>query len=103
MYRSHPGIEKKLSRDLDFLQTVAKYAIRHLLLIEILLMVQCKVQGDQLNISVCLWQNKLEVTCPVYVKLYSSIRWTSTFLQGTRKTRSCLPGHPVLPGAGPDV
>ena len=29
------------------------------------------------------------------VHVYNSVHWTSHFLQGTRKTRSCLTGHPV--------
>ena len=37
-----------------------------------------KVQGDLSSIYV-----------------YSSLHWTSHFLQGTRKTRPCLTGHPV--------
>ena len=29
------------------------------------------------------------------VHMYSSVHWKSRFLQGTRKTQSCLTGHPV--------
>ena len=34
------------------------------------------------------------------VRLYSSVHWTSHFLQVTRKTRSCLTGHSVVEEMG---
>ena len=36
---------------------------------------------------------KLLVHCS---HMYSGIHWTSHFIQGNRKTRQCLTGHPVL-------
>ena len=50
-----------------------------------------RIQGAQLYMTVCFLFlvpcKKWIVHCPVY--------WTSHFLQGTRKTRPCITGHPV--------
>ena len=53
-----------------------------------------KVQGDQLNMAMFFWY---------FVKSYlpsvrycSHIHWISRILQGTRNTRPCLTGHPVI-------
>ena len=32
----------------------------------------------------------------MYVHVYNSVHWTISFLQGTRKIRPILTGHPVL-------
>ena len=44
-------------------------------------LISLTVQLDQLNIAV--------------LSLYSSVHWTSHFLQGTSNTRPCISGEPV--------
>ena len=57
-------------------------------------MIADSIQGDQLNMAVFLWDlGKSDLSS---VQVYSGVHWTSYFLQGTRKTRPCLTGHPVL-------
>ena len=55
------------------------------------------LQGDQLTLPVFFWflvwsdMSIVQCTCT----LYSSVYWTSHFIQGTRKIRPCLTRHPV--------
>ena len=51
------------------------------------------IQGDQLYMAVFFWY--LVKSDLFSVRVYSSLRWTSHFLQGTRKTRPCLSGQVV--------
>ena len=51
------------------------------------------IQGDQLNMALFFWNLGKSDLFSVHV--YSSVLWTSHFLQGTRKIQSCLIGHPV--------
>ena len=51
------------------------------------------VQGDQLNMVVFFWYPVKSDLSSVHI--HSSIRFTSHCLQGTRKPRPCLPGHPI--------
>ena len=54
----------------------------------------CSVRGDQLNMPVFfLYLGKSDLSS---VHVYSSVHKKSHFQQGTRKTRPCLTGHPVL-------
>ena len=53
------------------------------------------VQGYQLNMAVYFWYLVKSDLSSVYV--YSSVHWASHLLQGTRKIRPCLNGHPVGP------
>ena len=52
------------------------------------------IQGDQLNMILCFWYLLKSDLYSVHV--YSIVHCTSHFLQGTRKTRPCLNGHPVV-------
>ena len=52
-----------------------------------------KVQGDQLHMDLFIWY--LVKSDLSNVRYCTRVHWTSYFLQGTRKTRSCLTGHPV--------
>ena len=47
-----------------------------------------EIQGDQLNMT-CLSDLSSVPYC-------TRVHWTSHFLRGTRKTRPCLTGHPVV-------
>ena len=51
------------------------------------------VQGDQLYITVCLWD--LVKSDLSIVTVQSSVQWKSHFLQGDRKTPPCLSGRVV--------
>ena len=53
------------------------------------------VQGDQLNMTVFFFWYLGNSDLPRVI-VYSSVHWASQFLLGTRKTRPCLTGHPVL-------
>ena len=52
-----------------------------------------RIQGDKLNMVVLF--SYLGKSDLYIVHLYSTVHWTSHFLQGIRKTRPCLTGHPV--------
>ena len=52
-----------------------------------------EIQGDLLYMAVCFWYLGKNYLSTVHV--YSSVSWTSYFLQGTSKSRSCLSGHVV--------
>ena len=56
--------------------------------------VRCFIQGDQLDMAVFFWYQVESDVSSVHV--YNSIHRTSHLLQGTRKTRQCLTGHPVV-------
>ena len=53
------------------------------------------IQGDQLNIAVLFWYLGKSDSSSVR---YYTVSYTGqiTFLQGTKKTRPCLTGHPVV-------
>ena len=53
------------------------------------------VQGDQLNMAVCFSHLVSGTSDLPNVHVYSSVHWTSHFLQGTRKTWPCISGRPV--------
>ena len=52
------------------------------------------IQGDQLNIVVFFYHSVKSDLFSVRYRSYA--HWTSYFLQGTRKTRPCSTGHPVV-------
>ena len=54
------------------------------------------IQPDQINMTVLFWylaESNASVRYGTYV------HWTNHVLQGTRNTRPCLTGHPVIPSA----
>ena len=58
------------------------------------------LQHDQINMAVFFWYTLSNVTCLVYASVHTYTGHFLYFLQGTRKTRPCLTGHPVPLGGG---